>query len=81
MTTNPSLVERLRARLQNEAAWRNSAYDRYGMENTPQSVDPDVFAAANRIEHLESLLRKIISEGQGGATAEELVLIAGRIDQ
>lgn len=40
----PSLRERLEQRLVKEAARRNSAYDYYGMDNTPQSVDPDVYA-------------------------------------
>jgi hypothetical protein len=38
------MVERLMQRLKREAANRNSAYDRFGMDNTPQSVDPELFA-------------------------------------
>lgn len=38
------LVRRLEKRLQDEADRRNSAYDRFGMDNTPMSVDPDLCA-------------------------------------
>lgn len=40
-----NLIARLRDRLDKEVARRNSAYDLYGMDNTPQNVDPDLYAA------------------------------------
>lgn len=56
MTTTPDiagLIERLNERLRKEAARQNSAYDRYGMDNTPQSVDPDVWQAAAALQSLQ----------------------------
>lgn len=45
----PVVAARLRARLQKEADRRNSAYDYYGMDNTPQTVDADLFALLEMI--------------------------------
>lgn len=44
------LIERLRERNRQEASRRNSAYDHFGMDNTPQNTDPDVWEAANQLE-------------------------------
>ena len=57
-------IERLRKRLEAEASRRNSAYDHYGMGNTPRSVDPDVFDLIERLSATDTeamrLLRRAV---------------------
>lgn len=38
-----AIARRVQKQLKDEADRRNSAYDRYGMNNTPESVNPDVW--------------------------------------
>jgi len=47
-----ALIARLQSRLEREASRRNSAYDYFGMDNTPQSVDADMFALLERFTAL-----------------------------
>lgn len=56
MTDKPDrvteIIEQLRKRNRDEASRRNSAYDYFGMDNTPESVDPTAWAAADLLEAL-----------------------------
>lgn len=40
-----NLILSLEHRLKTEASRRNSSYDYYGMDNTQESVDPNVYLA------------------------------------
>jgi hypothetical protein len=73
--TNPSLseaVERVWKRLRDEASRRNSAYDRFDMDNTPQSVDPDVFIILQSLSVEEEVIARALCE-HDGHDADDLV--------
>lgn len=50
--TTAELIGAMQARLTAEANRMNSAYDRYGMDNTPETVDPLAYHLARRCEAL-----------------------------
>lgn len=66
MTTDTkALIEQLERRLQSEASMRNSAYDRFGMDNTPENVDPDVWKAAQTLRDLTAEVARLKALGDG----------------
>lgn len=46
------IAEQLYKQLQTEASDKNGAYDWYGLDNTPQSVDPIAFEAVRLLRNL-----------------------------
>lgn len=61
------LADQLYVRARNEASRRNSAYDVFGMDNTPENTHPLETAAATELRRLhaqaaqdEALLRQVL---------------------
>lgn len=74
MDSREELIARLRIRCKREAEERNQAYDRYGWDNKPETVDPDVWKAAD-------MLAALATPSPEAAGSAEAPVAAGEVNR